>query len=199
MAHFSNTLFDLSGKSAVITGASRGIGEAIARRLAQHGADVLVSSRKLDACEKVALAINEETGRSAAIAAACNISRKEDLQGLVNKAVSAFGKIDILVSNAAVNPYYGPSSGISDEQFDKILTANVKASHWLSPRYGGKEGRRLYHHLVHRRVSRQRRYRRIRNLQGGGFAARAQPCRRVRTEQHPRQLHLPRHRQDPFR
>lgn len=132
MSDLSGTLFDLSGKSAVVTGASRGIGEAIAHRLAQHGADVVVSSRKIDACEKVAEAINAETGRKAATAIACNISRKDELQHLVDRTMEAFGKIDILVSNAAVNPYYGPSSGISDEQFDKIMTANVKASHWLS-------------------------------------------------------------------
>lgn len=132
MADLGGTLFDLTGKSAIVTGASRGIGEAIAHRLAQHGADVVVSSRKVDACEKVANAINEATGRKAAIAVACNISRKDDLHALVDKTMSAFGRIDILVSNAAVNPYFGPSAGISDEQFDKIMTANVKASHWLS-------------------------------------------------------------------
>lgn len=132
MTDLSGTLFDLSGKSAIVTGASRGIGEAIAHRLAEHGADVVVSSRKIDACEKVAAAINHGTGRKAAIAVASNISCKEELQGLVDRTTAEFGKIDILVSNAAVNPYYGPSAGISDEQFDKIMTANVKASHWLS-------------------------------------------------------------------
>ena len=125
-------LFDLTGKSAVVTGASRGIGEAIARRLAEHGADVIVSSRKIDACEKVAASINEALGRNAALATSCNITRKEELQALVAFADQAFGKIDILVSNAAINPYYGPTEGITDEQFDKIMTANVKASHWLS-------------------------------------------------------------------
>lgn len=129
---FQGSLFDLSGKSAVVTGASRGIGEAIARRFAEHGASVVVSSRKLDACEAVAQSINQAQGRKAAVAAACNISRKEDLANLVDAATDAFGKIDILVSNAAVNPYFGPSAGISDEQFEKIMTANVKASHWLA-------------------------------------------------------------------
>jgi len=128
----SKTLFDLTGKSAVITGASRGIGEAIARRLAQHGANVIVSSRKIDACEGVAASINEALGRKAAVATACNITRKDDLRALTEFANATFGTIDILVSNAAVNPYFGSAEGISDEQFEKIMTANVKATHWLS-------------------------------------------------------------------
>ena len=126
------TIFDLSGKTAVITGASRGIGEAIARRFAEHGADVVVSSRKIDACEKVAASINEKVGRKAAVAAACNISRKDDLKSLIDFANARLGRVDVLVSNAAVNPYFGSAEGISDEQFDKIMTANVKATHWLS-------------------------------------------------------------------
>jgi NAD(P)-dependent dehydrogenase (short-subunit alcohol dehydrogenase family) len=125
-------LFNLSGKTAVVTGASRGIGEAVARRLAEHGADVVVSSRKIDACEQVAASINKAVGRKAARAAACNITRKEELEGLVAFADRELGKIDILVANAAVNPYYGPSEGITDDQFDKIVTANVKSTHWLS-------------------------------------------------------------------
>ena len=126
------SLFDLSGKTAIVTGASRGIGEAIARRMAQAGANVIVSSRKIDACEKVAGAINEAEGREAAHAVMCNISHKEDLRRLVDETKQKFGPANILVSNAAVNPYFGPSSAMSDEQFDKILTCNVKASHWLS-------------------------------------------------------------------
>lgn len=132
MTRFADSLFDLSGKTAVITGASRGIGEAIARRMAQHGANVVVSSRSLEACEAIAQSINDHEDCAAAVAASCNISHKEDLQKLVDRANAAFGAIDVLVSNAAVNPYFGPSAGISDEQFDKIMTCNVKASHWLS-------------------------------------------------------------------
>ena len=125
-------LFNLDGKTAVVTGASRGIGEAIARHLALHGANVVVSSRKIDACEEVAASINQEVGRQCAKATACNIANKEDLQSLVDFANSEFGQIDILVSNAAVNPFYGPSSEITDEQFEKIMRCNVMASHWLS-------------------------------------------------------------------
>jgi NAD(P)-dependent dehydrogenase (short-subunit alcohol dehydrogenase family) len=129
---FENKLFDLSGMTAVVTGASRGIGEAIARRLAQPGANVVVSSRKIDACEDVATSINADAGRDAARATACNIARKEDLEKLIEFTVAEFGGVDILVSNAAVNPYFGPAAGISDDQFDKIMSCNVKASHWLS-------------------------------------------------------------------
>ncbi|MEL7486685.1 MAG: SDR family oxidoreductase [Pseudomonadota bacterium] len=125
-------LFDLTGKSAVVTGASRGIGEAIARRLAEHGAQVIVSSRDLEACRQVADAVNAERQRVAAIPFACNISRKEDLAALVEAASEQIGGIDIFVSNAAVNPFYGASEAISDEQFDKIMDCNVKASHWLA-------------------------------------------------------------------
>ncbi|MFZ5616998.1 MAG: SDR family NAD(P)-dependent oxidoreductase [Pseudomonadota bacterium] len=128
----TGALFALEGKSAVITGASRGIGEAIARRLAEHGADVVVSSRKMDACEAVAASINGALGRKAARAVQCNITRKEELAALIAFADREIGKVDILVANAAVNPYFGSAEGISDEQFDKIMTANVKASHWLS-------------------------------------------------------------------
>lgn len=132
MTAFTGTLFDLSGKTALVTGASRGIGEAIARRLAEHGANVVVSSRKIDACETVAASINGAAGRPAAIAVAANISRRDELKALVDASNAAFGGIDILVSNAAINPYFGPSAGLADDVFDKILTANVKASHWLA-------------------------------------------------------------------
>ncbi|WP_428409786.1 SDR family oxidoreductase [Hyphococcus sp.] len=126
------SLFDLAGKTAIVTGASRGIGEAIARRLAQHGANVIVSSRKIDACQSVVESINQEEGREAAFPVACNISHKEELQRLVDDTKAKWGPADILVVNAAVNPYFGPSSEMTDEQFDKILTCNVKATHWLA-------------------------------------------------------------------
>lgn len=125
------SLFDLSGKVAVITGSSRGIGRAIAERMAEQGARVVISSRKAAPCEQVAAAINAAHGEGRAIAVPASIASKDDLKRLVEAAIAAFGKIDILVCNAASNPYYGPMSGISDEQFRKILDNNVIACHWL--------------------------------------------------------------------
>ena len=124
------TLFDLTGKVAIITGSSRGIGKAIAERMAEHGAKVVVSSRKQDACDAVAAEINA-TYPGAAIAIAANISNKAGLQNLVDETRKAFGKIDVLVCNAASNPYYGPMEGIADEQFRKVLDNNIVANHWL--------------------------------------------------------------------
>lgn len=124
-------LFTLNGQVAVITGSSRGIGQAIARRMAQHGARVVISSRKQPACDAVAAAINVEFGVGRAIAVAANISAKADLEHLAREATLQFGRIDIVVCNAASNPYYGPQAGIADEQFRKILDNNIIANHWL--------------------------------------------------------------------
>ena len=123
-------LFDLTGKVAIITGSSRGIGRAIAERMADHGAKVVISSRKAGPCDEVAAEINAaHPGHAIAIPA--NISSKADLQRLVDETRKAFGKIDILVCNAASNPYYGPMAGIEDDQFRKILENNVIANHWM--------------------------------------------------------------------
>jgi hypothetical protein len=124
-------LFDLSGRVAVITGSSRGIGRAIAERFAEHGAKVAISSRKLDACREVADAINTRHGAGRAIAVAANISSKEALRNLVDETTAQLGPIDVLVCNAAANPYYGPMAGISDEQFRKVLDNNILSNHWL--------------------------------------------------------------------
>jgi NAD(P)-dependent dehydrogenase (short-subunit alcohol dehydrogenase family) len=123
-------LFDLTGKVAIVTGSTKGIGKAIAERLAEHGAKVTISSRKANACEAVAASINA-AHPGAAIAVPANISSKDDLQRLVDETRAAFGRIDILVCNAASNPYYGPMSGISDDAFRKILDNNIVSNHWL--------------------------------------------------------------------
>ena len=125
------SLFDLTGRVAIVTGSSRGIGRAIAERLAEHGASVVISSRKAEACAETAAAINGALKRDAAKPIAANISSKEELQHLVDETISAFGRIDILICNAASNPYYGAMAGISDVQFRKILDNNVLANHWL--------------------------------------------------------------------
>lgn len=130
MAHEAD-LFDLTGQVAVITGSSRGIGRAIAEALARAGATVIVSSRKQAACEEAAEAINAALGRTAAVPIAANLSDKAALQAMVAQARDRLGRIDILVCNAASNPYYGPMSGISDDQFRKVLENNILANHWL--------------------------------------------------------------------
>ena len=123
-------LFDLTGKVAIVTGSSRGIGRAIAEALADHGAKVVISSRKAEACQEVADAINAPH-EGAAIVVPASISSKEALQELVDETRRQLGRIDVLVCNAASNPYYGPMAEISDEQFRKILDNNVIANHWL--------------------------------------------------------------------
>lgn len=125
------SLFDLTGKTAIITGSSRGIGRAIAEAMADQGARVVISSRKPGPCEEVADGINKKHGDGTAIAIPANISSKEDLQAMVDETNKSFGKIDILVCNAASNPYYGPMAGISDDQFTKILQNNIISNHWL--------------------------------------------------------------------
>jgi NAD(P)-dependent dehydrogenase (short-subunit alcohol dehydrogenase family) len=121
--------FDLTGKVAIITGSSRGIGRAIAESMAALGAKVVISSRKAEACDAVARAIAQDGGEAAAIP--CNISRKTEVEALVAGANRRFGPIDILVCNAAINPVYGPLRDLSDEVFDKVMGANVKSNLWL--------------------------------------------------------------------
>ena len=126
-----STLFDLTGQSALITGSSKGIGKAIAHRLAEHGANVVISSRKTDACNAARDEINKAVGREAAITIPANIADKGALQNLVDETNAKFGKIDTLVCNAASNPYFGPMSGMNDDQFTKILQNNIVSNHWL--------------------------------------------------------------------
>lgn len=123
--------FDLTGKIALITGSSRGIGKSIAEHLAAAGAKVVISSRTQDTCDEVAQTINDRHGAGTAIACAASISSKPALERLVEITHAAFGSIDILVCNAASNPHYGPLLSISDEQFRKIFDNNVLSNHWL--------------------------------------------------------------------
>ena len=124
------SLFDLSGQVAIITGSSKGIGRAVAERMAEHGARVVVSSRKADACEAVAEGIRARGGE--ALVVPCNIGRKEELQALVDRTTAEWGGVDALVCNAAVNPYYGPSAGIPDDAWDRIMGSNIRSNHWLA-------------------------------------------------------------------
>lgn len=125
------SLFDLTGKTAIITGSSRGIGRAIAEHYALHGANVVISSRKADACEAVAEQINARGG-GRAVAIPASISSKLALEELVARSRETYGAIDILVANAASNPYYGPAGGITDEAFRKIMDNNILSNHWLA-------------------------------------------------------------------
>lgn len=123
------SLFSLENNVALITGSTKGIGKAIATRMAEQGAKVIISSRNQDACDEVAGEINGLGGQ--AIAVACNINYKEQLQNLVAKSLEAFGTINTLVCNAALNPYFGPSQDIPDEAFDKVMHANIGSVHRL--------------------------------------------------------------------
>ena len=127
----STQLFDLSGQVALITGASKGMGKAMALGLAEHGSHVVISSRKQDACEETAAEINAAVGAERAIAIACNIGYKDQLQHLVDETRSRLGPIDTLIANAGVNPFYGPMSQIPDEAFDKTMNSNLRSNHWL--------------------------------------------------------------------
>ncbi len=122
-------LFDLTGKVAIVTGSSRGIGRSIAENLAEAGAKVVVSSRKVAACEEVVAAIKRKGGEAMAVPA--SISDKAQLEALVKATQAAWGQIDILVCNAASNPYYGPLGGLPDETFDKVMRNNVLSNLWL--------------------------------------------------------------------
>jgi NAD(P)-dependent dehydrogenase (short-subunit alcohol dehydrogenase family) len=130
----TSQLFDLTGKVALITGSTKGIGKAIAQELARHGARVVISSRKADACETVAASINGELAGAAgeAIAIPAHIGERAELERLVAETRRRLGPVEVLVCNAAVNPYFGPSKDIPDTAFDKIMSVNIRSNHWLA-------------------------------------------------------------------
>ena len=129
-------LFDISGKVAVVTGSTKGIGKAIAEGLAAHGASVVISSRKEDACERVKSEIDEAGG--SAVAIPCNISSRDQIDNLLSQTREQLGKIDILVCNAAVNPFYGSFMDIPDSAFEKVMDVNIKSNHWLCQGVAGE-------------------------------------------------------------
>ncbi|VTU29965.1 MULTISPECIES: SDR family NAD(P)-dependent oxidoreductase [unclassified Variovorax] len=122
--------FDLKGKVAIVTGSSRGIGRSIAEHLAAAGARVVITSRTAEACEKVAGSIRANGG--VALALPASISRKPELEEMVRRTLAEWGRVDILVANAATNPYYGPTASASDEVFDKVMHNNVQSNLWLA-------------------------------------------------------------------
>jgi len=126
----ANQLFDLSGQVALITGSSRGIGKAIAEEMSAAGAKVVISSRKKEACDLVRDEIKARGGEATSIA--CNIGRKEEVEALVKTTLEQYGRIDVLVCNAAVNPFYGSLMKLEDDAWDKIMMSNVKSSWWFS-------------------------------------------------------------------
>ncbi len=125
----SGDMFDLTGRVAMVTASSRGIGFGIAQAMAGRGASVVISSRKADACEDAARTISDAGGDVLAIP--CNVGHKDQLEGLVAAAMARWGRIDILVCNAGINPYYGPLAEIGDDAFDKTMGTNVRSTLWL--------------------------------------------------------------------
>lgn len=125
-------LFDLTGRVALLTGASKGMGLAMATGLAQHGATVVISSRKQDQLDAAAEGINDAVGAARAHGVACNVGYKDQLEALVAQTRERAGPIDIVVGNAGVNPYYGPTSEIPDDAYEKTMKANVQSNLWLA-------------------------------------------------------------------
>ncbi|MGE3447514.1 MAG: SDR family NAD(P)-dependent oxidoreductase [Microbacteriaceae bacterium] len=123
----SDSSFDLSGKVAIVTGASRGLGRAIATAYAHRGAQVVIASRKLDACVEAAEEITSQTGRKA-MAIACHVGHWDDCGALVDRALEAFGRVDVLVNNAGSSPLYPSLTAVSEEYFDKLIAVNLKGA-----------------------------------------------------------------------
>jgi len=126
--------FDLSGKVALVTGGSRGLGRAMVLGFAANGADVIIASRKFDACEAVAAEVRAMGRRALPVAA--HVGRWDDCDALVNHVYAQFGRIDVLVNNAGMSPLYGKLSEVPEEMFDKVLAVNLKGPFRLSALIG---------------------------------------------------------------
>jgi NAD(P)-dependent dehydrogenase (short-subunit alcohol dehydrogenase family) len=124
-------LFDLSGKVAIITGGSRGLGLEMARAFAEHGADIVIASRKLDACQAVSEALHRDYGVST-LPVAFHAGRWDDAARLIETVDQTFGRLDILVNNAGASPHYPSLTAISEELWDKVLNLNLKGPFRLS-------------------------------------------------------------------
>ena len=131
----SSTLFDLTGKVAVVTGGSRGLGRAVSLAFADHGATVVVASRKEESCQKLAAEITAATG-SAALGVGCHVGRWSECDRLVNVVYDAFGRVDVLVNNAGMSPLYPSLAEVSEELFDKVVAVNLKGAFRLSSLIG---------------------------------------------------------------
>lgn len=132
-----NTLFDLTGRVALLTGASKGMGLSMATALAQHGATVVISARKQAQLDIAAEQINATVGRDCASGIACDIGDKDQIKNLVEATRAQAGPIDIVVGNAGVNPFYGSITKISDDDYEKTMSANIQSNLWLTKAVAG--------------------------------------------------------------
>jgi NAD(P)-dependent dehydrogenase (short-subunit alcohol dehydrogenase family) len=126
---------DLSGKVALVTGGSRGLGREMVRAFAAAGADVVIASRKLDSCEELATEVTKETGVHA-LPVACHVGRWDDVDALAERAHAEFGRVDILINNAGMAPLYPSLGQVSEDLFDKVVGVNLKGPFRLSARVG---------------------------------------------------------------
>ncbi len=136
-------LFDLTGRVAVVTGGSRGLGREMVRAFAAAGADVVIASRKLETCEALAGEVRADTGRRA-LPVACHVGRWDDVDALVDTVYGEFGRVDVLVNNAGMAPLYSSLGAVSEELFDKVVGVNLKGPFRLSALVGERmvDGRR---------------------------------------------------------
>lgn len=136
----ANELLELRGKVALVTGATRGIGRALVEALAEAGADVVVSSRKQEACKSVAIAI-EEKYRVTALPVACHMGRWDEVSALAQDVLDKFGRCDILINNAGMTPAYSSLEAITEDYYDKVASVNLKGPFRLAVLLGAQMAR----------------------------------------------------------